>query len=124
MRRDNADRYRELFARALPPDAVVLPVEPAGKFHIYNQFVVRVANRDRVRALLTEQGIGTEIYYPVPFHQQECFAALGYSAGDFPNAEAAATSSLALPIYGELTPQQQEAVVHALAEAVTALPAR
>jgi dTDP-4-amino-4,6-dideoxygalactose transaminase len=122
MRRDNADRYRQLFARALPPDAIVLPVEPAGKFHIYNQFIVRVTNRDRVRAVLTEQGIGTEIYYPVPFHQQECFRPLGYAAGDFPHAEAAAGSTLALPIYGELTAHQQEAVVQALAEAVRTLP--
>jgi dTDP-4-amino-4,6-dideoxygalactose transaminase len=122
MRRDNADRYRQLFAGALPPDAIGLPVEPAGKFHIYNQFIVRVAKRDRVRAFLTDQGIGTEIYYPVPFHQQECFASLGYASGDFPHAEAAASSTLALPIYGELTAHQQEAVVQAMAEAVRTLP--
>jgi dTDP-4-amino-4,6-dideoxygalactose transaminase len=96
----------------------VLPIEPEGKFHIYNQFVVRVPDRDRVRAALTEQGIGTAIYYPVPFHMQRCFEYLGYRTGEFPVAEEAAESTLALPIYGELTPAQQESVVRAIADAI------
>jgi len=118
MRRANAGRYARLFAEAGLTDRVTLPVEPEGCFHIYNQFVVRVPDRDRVRAHLAEHGIATEIYYPVPFHLQECFAHLGHSRGDFPEAERAADSTLALPIYGELTETQQEAVVRTLADAI------
>jgi dTDP-4-amino-4,6-dideoxygalactose transaminase len=118
MRRENAARYRELFAGLVDRDGVVLPTEPEGRRHIYNQFIVRVPNRDGVREILTERGIATEIYYPVPFHLQACFAYLGHRAGDFPAAEAAATSTLALPIYGELTAAQQEAVVESMADAL------
>jgi dTDP-4-amino-4,6-dideoxygalactose transaminase len=121
MRRANARRYVRLFADAIPDGRVVLPVEPADQRHIYNQFIVRVPHRDRVRAYLTEHGIATEIYYPVPFHLQECFVELGYRAGDFPEAEAAASSTLALPIYGELTEGQQEAVVQTIADALRAI---
>jgi dTDP-4-amino-4,6-dideoxygalactose transaminase len=120
MRRQNADRYRQLFGAALPDGLVTLPVEPAGRRHIYNQFVVRVPGRDRVREHLSERGIATEIYYPVPFHLQDCFASLGHRRGDFPHAEAAAESSVALPIYGELTAAQQETVAAAVVEAVGA----
>ncbi|HET7219366.1 MAG TPA: DegT/DnrJ/EryC1/StrS family aminotransferase [Vicinamibacterales bacterium] len=122
MRRANATRYARLFAAAVPDGRVVLPIEPAGRRHIYNQFVVRVPHRDRVRAYLSDHGIATEIYYPVPFHLQECFASLGYRAGEFPEAEAAASSTLALPIYGELTEAQQEAVVRTIADALRAIP--
>jgi dTDP-4-amino-4,6-dideoxygalactose transaminase len=118
LRRDNAARYRRLFERHGLAAHVTLPIEPSGYFHIYNQFVVRVPDRDRVRAFLTEHGIGTEIYYPVPFHLQECFASLGHQRGDFPQAEAAADSTIALPIYGELTEEQQDTVVRTLADAL------
>ena len=118
MRRDNAARYVRMFDDAGLTGKMTVPSEPDGRHHIYNQFVVHVPDRDRVRDRLTERGIGTEIYYPVPFHLQECFASLGYRRGDFPNAEAAAGASLALPIYGELTAAQQEAVVAALADAL------
>jgi dTDP-4-amino-4,6-dideoxygalactose transaminase len=114
MRRENADRYRRLFADAESPDDLVLPSEPDGLLHIYNQFIVRAPQRDRVRAYLTEHGIGTEVYYPVPFHLQQCFSNLGYVRGDFPVAEEAAATTLALPIYGELTGEQQDAVVQAV----------
>ena len=119
MRRANAARYDEMFRAAGLDGRIVLPTEPAGYHHIFNQYVIRVPNRDRVREHLAAQGIGTEIYYPVPFHKQECFAPLGYKDGDFPNAEEAARSSLAIPIYGELTLEQQQAVVAALGECVS-----
>ena len=118
MRRANAARYSALFAQSALAGRVTLPIEPPGCHHIFNQFVVRVPERDIVRERLSAAGVGTEVYYPVPFHQQECFAALGYRRGAFPEAEAAAASSLALPIFGELTPAQQDAVVAALAGAV------
>ena len=117
-RRENADRYARLFAEAGLAERLTLPSQPDGSLHIYNQFIVRVPERDRVRAHLTGRGIGTEIYYPVPFHLQECFAPLGHRRGDFPEAERAADSTIALPIYGELTAAQQELVVAALADAL------
>jgi dTDP-4-amino-4,6-dideoxygalactose transaminase len=117
-RRANAERYRALFRDAGLLDRVTLPPEPADRRHIYNQFVIRTADRDGLRAHLDERGIGTEIYYPVPFHLQPCFADLGCGPGDFPKAERAAADSLALPIYSELTVAQQEAVVGAIGEFV------
>ncbi len=118
MRRANAATYRDLVAAILPGAPVVLPVEAQDCFHIYNQFVVRVPARDRVRAFLADHGIGTEVYYPVPFHLQQCFADLGHQRGDFPQSESAASSTLALPIYGELTAGQLETVVRTLGEAL------
>jgi dTDP-4-amino-4,6-dideoxygalactose transaminase len=117
-RRANAARYRTLFRQAGLEDDVTLPSELANCRHIYNQFVIRTTSRDGLRAHLEERGIGTEIYYPVPFHLQPCFAELGHRRGDFPKAERAATGSLALPIYSELTAAQQEAVVGAIGEFV------
>ena len=117
-RRANAQRYRALFRDAGLLDQVVLPVEPADRRHIFNQFVIRTAERDALKAHLDERGIGTEIYYPVPFHLQPCFSDLGHRRGDFPQAEQAAADSLALPIYGELTAAQQEVVVAAVGEFV------
>jgi dTDP-4-amino-4,6-dideoxygalactose transaminase len=113
-RRANADIYRQLFAEAGLTDTVTLPSERDDCFHIYNQFVIRAPGRDRLKKHLDAAGIGTEVYYPVPFHLQQCFAGLGYKAGAFPVAEAAATTSLALPIYPELTPAQQACVVGAI----------
>ena len=115
-RRRNADRYRALFAEAGLDRELTLPVEPDGSFHIYNQFVIRGRDRDALRAHLTARQIGTEIYYPVPFHRQECFAPLGAPVDGFPHADAAANTSTALPIYGELTEAQQREVVNAIAD--------
>jgi dTDP-4-amino-4,6-dideoxygalactose transaminase len=117
-RRANATRYRMLFRDAGLLDRVTLPSEPPDRWHIFNQFVIRTADRDGLKAHLDESGIGTEIYYPVPFHLQPCFANLGHRRGDFPRAERAAAESLALPIYGELTAAQQEVVVAAIGDYV------
>lgn len=115
-RRRNADRYRRLMKDAGLDSHIGLPVEPPYHRHIYNQFVVRVGERDQLRAHLRARGIETEIYYPVPLHLQECFAPLGYATGVFPHAEAAARETLALPIYSELSDDQARYVVAAMVE--------
>src|SRR5215831_11336626 len=117
-RRANARRYRELFTTAGVLDRVTLPSEAPDRFHIYNQFVIRTTDRDGLKQHLDRAGIGTEIYYPVPFHLQPCFSYLQYRAGEFPVAERAANDSLAIPIYSELTAAQQQIVVGAVAEFV------
>jgi dTDP-4-amino-4,6-dideoxygalactose transaminase len=117
-RRLNAKRYMRLFSEAGLLGRVTLPVEPAERRHIYHQFVIRTPDRDGLKRHLDQKGIGNEIYYPVPFHLQPCFADLGYRAGAFPNAERAAAETLAIPIYGELTIEQQQTVVDAVAEFV------
>ena len=129
-RRRNADLYNRHFrdlgiAADNPyPDAdhpVSLPVavyQNAGvdDYHIYNQYVIRVRDRDALRERLAEKGIGHEVYYPVPFHQQECFADLGYSTGDFPHAERAAAEVLALPVYPELTTEGIHYIAQTIAD--------
>lgn len=116
-RRANADRYRELFAEFGLMDKIVLPFERDDVRHIYNQFVIRVpGRRDALREYLSENGIGTDIYYPIPLHLQECFEYLGYAKGQLPEAERAAAEVLALPIYPELRAEQQRFVVQAIAE--------
>jgi dTDP-4-amino-4,6-dideoxygalactose transaminase len=117
-RRRNAARYRVLFRESGLDGAITLPIEPPDRHHIFNQFVIRTAERDALKRHLEGLGIGTEIYYPVPFHLQACFADLGHRRGDFPHAERAADESLAIPIYGELTPAQQETVVAAIGQFV------
>ena len=139
-RQRNAARYRDLFEQAelairpntlaelrhgasingkSPLDGtagVVLPTEQPDGRHIYNQFVLRSGRRDELMAFLKTRKIGTEIYYPVPMHLQECFADLNYHAGDFPLSESAAAETLALPIYPELTREMITTVVEAIAD--------
>jgi dTDP-4-amino-4,6-dideoxygalactose transaminase len=115
-RRCNANRYDRMFRAAGLADRVCLPVESPDARHIFNQYVIRVPERDALKRHLDTHGIGSEIYYPLPLHLQKCFASLGYRVGDFPNAERAAADSLAIPIYSEITPEQQQAVVNRIAE--------
>lgn len=114
-RRRNADRYRVLFAELGSGLPVSLPVARPGRRHIYNQFVIRAERRDALRDHLRAHGVGCEIYYPVPFHLQPCFAYLGVPAGTLPESERAAQETLALPIYSELTEAQQRYVVETIA---------
>jgi dTDP-4-amino-4,6-dideoxygalactose transaminase len=119
-RRAAADRYREEFCRRSLDKHVILPTEPYHdrvlEHHIYHQFVIRVEGRDELKAHLTANEIGCEIYYPVPLHLQECFSYLEYKADDFPEAERAAKESLALPMYPELSRQAQRYVVEKIGE--------
>ncbi len=119
-RQENAEYYDTLFGQTdlaarglvrLPP--AVFRGRPGLEkgYHIYNQYVLRVKDRAGLQSFLAQQGVGTEIYYPLPFHQQPCFHYLGYRSGDFPEAEKAAQEVLALPIFPELTRDQQEYVV-------------
>jgi dTDP-4-amino-4,6-dideoxygalactose transaminase len=112
----NAARYRELFTDAGLLEEIGLPFEREGARHIYNQYVVRVGagRRDALIEHLKRAGVGTEVYYPVPLHLQECFRYLGYQEGDFPEAERAARETLALPVYPELTEEQQHYVVETI----------
>jgi dTDP-4-amino-4,6-dideoxygalactose transaminase len=110
-RRENARKYRKLFATVGIDDVIKLPVEKEER-HIYNQFVICVKDkRDELRLFLNDAGVGTEIYYPIPMHLQECFLALDYKKSDFPVAEYAALHTLALPIYPELSDDQIAYVV-------------
>jgi dTDP-4-amino-4,6-dideoxygalactose transaminase len=113
-RQANADRYRRLFSTVPGIPAELRLPEPAPG-HIYNQFVIRTSRRDGLREYLSQRGVGTEVYYPVPLHLQPCFTDLGYQKGDFPHAEKATEEVLALPIYPELTEEQQEYVVRQIA---------
>jgi dTDP-4-amino-4,6-dideoxygalactose transaminase len=113
-RQHNATFYDEAFARADLGRAVQTPARATGR-HIYNQYVVRVRDRDLLRQHLTAAGVGTEIYYPLALHQQKCFAYLGHRSGDFPESERAAEETLALPVYPELTAKQLQYVVDSIA---------
>ena len=115
-RQRNAAYYDSAFAAAGLGQNLRTPAVMAGYRHIFNQYIVRAENRDALRMRLTERHIGSEIYYPVPLHLQQCFAYLGHKAGDFPHSERAAAETLALPIYPELEPAQLEHVVASIAE--------
>jgi len=118
MRQENARRYKTLFnesglteaQKVKLPEAIYVDAQ-VPNYHTYNQFVIRVPERDALREYLREKDIGTEIYYPVPLHLQKCFVYLGHKKGSFPEAETAANATLALPIYPGLKPGQQEYLV-------------
>jgi dTDP-4-amino-4,6-dideoxygalactose transaminase len=115
-RQRNAVFYDEALRGAGTGGKLQTPYTQPGCRHIFNQYVVRVAERDRLRDYLTQRGIGTEIYYPVPLHRQKCFEYLGYREGDFPESERAARETLALPIYPELDATQLKHVVLSIGE--------
>jgi len=141
-RRKNAEYYNQLFIKAglaedtgkikfdeknrvLLPKAIYKTLSQSSKkeirnYHIYNQYIIRVQQRDELKKFLTENEIGNEIYYPVPFHLQECFADLNYKKGEFPISEEACNTSLALPVFPELTKEQQEFVVLKIKEFIQA----
>jgi dTDP-4-amino-4,6-dideoxygalactose transaminase len=115
-RQRNAAYYTAAFAAANGAKNLITPQATVKGRHIFNQYVVRVQNRDALKDHLTAQGIGTEIYYPVPLHLQKCFSYLKHAPGDFPQSERAAAETLALPIYPELTQTQLDHVVASVAE--------
>ncbi|MFZ2054170.1 MAG: DegT/DnrJ/EryC1/StrS family aminotransferase [Candidatus Aminicenantales bacterium] len=122
-RRERADYYNRKFAEpGLESSGLVkIPIAVykdcgARNYHTYHQYVVRTKNRDRLQAHLKAKGVGTSIFYPLSLHQQECFADLGYKKGDFPISERAAREVLALPIYPELTTEQQDYIIEAIRE--------
>ncbi|MBP7632684.1 DegT/DnrJ/EryC1/StrS family aminotransferase [Candidatus Ozemobacteraceae bacterium] len=112
-RRKNASRYNELLAGN---QSVRTPVAKQGRYHIYNQYVISIERRDELKQFLTEKEIGCAVYYPLSLHEQECFKSLGYKHGDFPNSEAAALRTLALPVYSELPDGAVEFVASAINE--------
>ena len=135
-RRANAERYHAMFADAGLEGLVAPPSEAPGAFHTWNQYTVRVLDgpgrlktvttggepsaRDGLRAALADRKIGTEVYYPIPLHRQECFWGLGYGPGTLPETERAAGDVLSLPIYPEVTAAEQATVVAAIRETLTA----
>jgi len=127
-RQQNAKKYDELFFEAGLAAAsdgspqVGLPSVVTNR-HIFNQYVIRVSCRDQMQAALQQRGIGTEVYYPIPMHLQECFAYLGHGVGAFPESERAAKETLALPIYPELSELQLRYVVESIRDFVAASPA-
>ncbi len=119
QRRANADRYHRLFAESGLDRWLVMPEQLPQRYHVWNQFTLRVPDgqRDVLRAKLTEMNVGTEIYYPIPLHQQECFKSLGYEPDSLPETERAAREVLSLPIFPELTAAEQQLVVSRIGQA-------
>jgi dTDP-4-amino-4,6-dideoxygalactose transaminase len=116
-RQANAHRYSQMFSACGLHQTLGLPAARPDGCHVWNQYIVRVPNgqRDALREHLKQAHIGSEIYYPVPLHAQECFASLGYKPGSLPESERAAQESLALPIFPELTADEQRTVVGQIA---------
>jgi len=122
-RSEHAEIYKTLFGAAGLTNIFVLPSTPEGRGHVYNQFVIRVPRREELRAYLDSQGIPTDVYYPSPLHVQPAFSYLGYEHGSFPEAEKASTEVLALPVYPELSRQDQERVVATISDFYNSNPA-
>jgi dTDP-4-amino-4,6-dideoxygalactose transaminase len=122
-RSEHAEIYKTLFGTAELTNIFVLPSTPEGRGHVYNQFVIRVPRREELRAYLDSQGIPTDVYYPSPLHVQPAFSYLGYEHGSFPEAEKASTEVLALPVYPELSRQDQERVVATISDFYNSNPA-
>lgn len=118
LRIANAAFYGEKLS-GLPADRLKLPAQCIAGRHVFNQYTVRVANRDGVREKMSAAGVSTEIYYPLPLHLQECFAALGYRPGHLPASEEASAKVLSIPIDAELSGEEMERVADAVAQAVT-----
>lgn len=121
-RRKNAGQYDDMFAHAKIPNLktpTAIYKGAAKHYHIYNQYVIKAPQRNDLRAFLHKNDIATEVYYPVPFHLQECFSYLGYRKGDFPFSEGAADETLALPVYPEITSEMQKYVVDKIKEFYT-----
>ncbi len=117
-RRKIAERYAERLAGAAQQGSVVLPIQAEGRSHVFHQFVVRVPDRDGVKARLASRGVGSAVFYPIPLHLQNCFVDLGYHEGDLPESERAAKEVLALPVFPELTDADVERVADAVLEAL------
>ena len=113
MRCGHARAYEESLKET---GGLKLPVTLPGQRHVFNQYVIRSDRRDALREFLADKGIGTEIYYPLPLHLQECFSRLGYGKGDFPESERAAAESLAIPMFPYLTERQRATVTDAIKE--------
>ena len=122
LRQTNARRYHQMFTAAGLHRVLDLPKSQMEFGHVWNQYTIRVPHgrRDSLRADLAGRNIGSEIYYPVPLHRQECFASLGYGPGSLPQTERAAQEVLSLPIYPEVTAEEQQAVVDAIGDALAA----
>ena len=105
-----------LFAEKGLLELITPPAELAGGRHVYHQYVVRAQRRDELQKFLDERGVTTRVYYPLPLHLQHCFSYLGYGKGDFPVSEALAEDVLALPMFPELLPEEQERVVNEIAD--------
>lgn len=114
-RRRAAGRYGALFIERGLSEIITPPAELEGNYHIYHQYVIAAPRRDDLQAHLEKEGIGTKVYYPLSLHRQKCFAYLGYSRGDFPVSEQLSEEALALPVFPELTMDEQVAVVNAIA---------
>jgi dTDP-4-amino-4,6-dideoxygalactose transaminase len=117
QRQNRADRYRTAFEEMHLMPSIIPPQAPTERFqHVYNQFTIRCDSRDGLKDFLRQSGIPTEIYYPLCFHLQPAFAYLDHTNGDFPNAEKASVELLSVPVYPELTDEQQDRVIHSIGE--------